>query len=154
MIKNPQHFVKNIAHILHLPDDDQPTALLKEFKKWRDSHYTIPKITQQLNITNREFNARFFRKTPACLENVLQETFYDKATLKKICINAERYVNKRNAGPLGNFSESQITRLVKAGFIRKLRCTNHALSSCILLYYTSDILACKHGLRDARNILL
>lgn len=154
MIKNPQHFVKNIAHILPLPDDDQPTALLKEFKKWRDSHYTIPEITQQLNITNREFNARFFRKTPACLENVLQETFYDKATLKKICINAERYVNKRNAGSLGNFSESQITRLVKAGFIRKLRCTNHALSSCILLYYTSDILACKHGLRDARNILL
>lgn len=154
MIKKPQNFVKNIAHIQHLPDDDQPTALLIEFKKWRNSHYTIPEITQKLHITPREFKVRFFRKNPACLENILQESFYDKTTLNKIRVNAEKHVSILNACRLGNFSESQITRMVKGGLIRKLRCTNHTLSSCILLYYTSDILACKNGLRNARNILL
>lgn len=154
MIKNPQYFVKNMAHMQHLPDDQQPNALFNEFKKWRDSHYTIPEITQLLHITTGEFYVRFFKKKPACLENILRETFYDKATLKQMRTNADKYVNKRNAGLLGNFSESQITRMVRAGLIRKFRCANHVLSTSFVLYHTTDILACKHALRDARNIVL
>jgi hypothetical protein len=145
MLKQPQFFVRNIKKMLSLDSNRLARFLYSELKYWRNHHYTSKEAAARLNMSHRAFSHRFGSNKILCRKNTLRETFYDNNTLKSMEKQCRRFITKRQAQDLGDFSENQLKKCIKQGLIRQFDCINQTTSKVIHLVYLSDVLACEHS---------
>ncbi|MNC03708.1 hypothetical protein D3C75_511250 [compost metagenome] len=145
MLKQPQVFVRNIKKMLSLDATRLPHFLHSELRYWRKHHYTSKEAAARLNMSHRAFSHRFGSNKVLCRKNTLRETFYDDKTLKSMEKQCRRFITKRQAQDLGDFSENQLEKCIKLSLIRQFDCINQTTSKVIHLVYLSDVLACEHA---------